>query len=70
MRFLQNFLKISQIFRENLRKNQNYAVVGGSEGQSPPDAGKICKNIYKKANEKLQFRAIFQNFNENYAIFT
>ena len=36
LRFLQIFLKISRIFRENLRTNQNYAVVGGSGGRSPP----------------------------------
>ena len=41
--------------------------VEGSGGQSPPDAGKIfIKNPMKNYN----FRAIFQNFNENFAIFT
>ena len=40
--------------------------VGGSWGQSPPDAGKIfIENPMKNYN----FRAIFQNFNENFAIF-
>ena len=41
--FLQKFLKISGIFRENLRKNQNYAVVGGSIGGAPRTPEKISK---------------------------
>ena len=44
---------------------------GGSGGRSPPDAGKICKIFYKKNPMKnYNFRAIFQNFNEKFAIFT
>ena len=49
------FLKISRIFRENLRTNQNYAVVRGSGGGAPPDAGENFKNFYSKTNEKLPF---------------
>ena len=48
------FFQISRILRENLRENQNYAVVGGS-GAEPPDAGENFKIFYSKTNEKVQF---------------
>ena len=49
LRFLQKFLKISRIFRENLRTNQNYAVVGGFGRQ------RKFQKFLLKTNEKLQF---------------
>ena len=70
LRFLQNFLIISRIFRENLRTNQNYAVVGGSGGGALRTPEKISKIFIQKPMKNYNFRAIFQNFNENFAIFT
>ena len=70
LRFLQNFLKIYRIFRENLRTNPNYAVVGGSGGGAPRTPEKISNNFIQKLMKNYIFRAIFQNFNENFAIFT
>ena len=55
LRFLQNFLKISRMFCENLRTNQNSAVVGGSGGRSPPEPEENFKIFQFKPNEKLQF---------------
>ena len=44
--------------------------VGGSGGPSPPDTGKIFKIFLKNPMKNYNFREIFQNFNENFAIFT
>ena len=41
------FLKISRIFRENLRTNQNYAVVGVPGGGAPRTQEKISKFFIK-----------------------
>ena len=54
LRFLQNFVKISRIFRENLSTNQNYAVVGGSGGRAPAKLAILLKKS-KKAMETVFF---------------
>ena len=41
------FLKIYRIFRENLRENQNYAVVGGSGAEPPGSRRKFQKFLFK-----------------------
>ena len=47
---------------------QGQRLMGGSGGPSPPpDAGEI---FLKKPMQTYSFRPIFQNFNENFAVFT
>ena len=41
--------------------------MGGSGGQSPPDAGEVFKKFVKKSMKNLQF---FQTFQENFANFS
>ena len=45
--------------------------VGGSGGAEPPGRRRNFQKIFiKKPMENYHFRQIFQNFNENFAIFT